>query len=292
MTEQSPIVQKALDDLVAELQEKVDAFKDAITTLETAQERLNEAAAAIIDDSNPIIAEAKEWDEMPDSVTPTQLATISVYLGTNEMAEAHFNDPEIRDKMIDKIENDFNLDPAKVQEFNGTVESFMGDYQTIVAEVQQAQAVAQSYASTASDGFSFHTKVVEPEVEGGDWTIVSIPLLVEDGTVSVPETLDEDFVLGGYVAGDTPELSESFNVASFAVPAGQKIEPFVLTTKDDSEAPKYFERVGHWSHTKDTEVPHVHPISETIPIARVDPQQEMLQALMGALGGGASFRMM
>lgn len=296
MTDSNPIVTQAIEDLVAGIQAQVDDFKDAIKTLEGAQDTMDALQASALDKlvESAEFKAAQAWeDDIPEDAKPAEVAAAYVYLSLQEMGEAHFNVENIMEQIGDKINNEFNPDPAKVTEYNAFYGEILNPLMEESGKLQAAQAVAQQTAQAAhggEDGFDFHTQVVEPEEEGGTWTVVTVPVEIKDGVAGVPETLDEDFVIGGYIAESGTDLSENFNIESFAVPAGQPIKPFVLTTADDSEAPKYFQRTGHWSHTQDTETPHVHPLTDVIPLERFDPNQgdmmAMIQQLMGGGGGG------
>lgn len=278
MTEQSPIVKKAVEELVEALQEQVDYAEELKAELEDGQKGLEKLAADLA--NNPAIQETLNWEEVPEDATPKQIAAALAYLQVNQMGVAHFKDSEIEDKIKEKHE-EFNQDPAKVREHNIALERFLSPYMMAAQHLQMAAIQYQQVA--IPEAIQIDTKVVPPSKKGGEWTVVTVPLLIENGEVSVPETLDEDFVIGGYISDPKLSLTEEFNIQSYAVPAGHKIEPFVLTTADDSsDAPKVFQRLGHWNHS--TPIPHVHPITAEIPLLRPEEQQAMMQTMMG--GGG------
>ena len=289
MTASPDVVKAAIEELVGDLQARVDLQKELEAEITEAQEGLQKIAETTVY-NHPLIPEAKEWEDLPDDVTPEQLAVVMAYFSLNPTAEAQFEDIDMAEKVQEAIQSFAEAqDMDAIEKFNTTAAELLTPYNTAVQEINYKARELQTFA--VHESIVFETQVVPPEKEGGEWTVVTTPLQIsEDGEVSVPETLPDDFVIGGYISDPTTPLSAEFNVASFAVPAGQKIEPFVLTAKDggDARAPKYFERIGHWNHSAGTSVPHIHPLTQSIPLVRPQPQMMMVspEQLMAMLGGG------
>jgi len=269
-------VQKAIETLLKNYRDVVEFELEARAEIK----RLGEANQKDFDDkvaNSPALATAKGRDELPAKVPVEELVATVLYLNTGETHQAHFANGNIIEEVNEYIRDLAKNDPEAHKEFVQKYQAIVGGFSKRNQEIQQ---LAVELQGSVVGQTIFDTALLEPEEEGGDWTIVTVPITVDEKGPFVPETLDFGYSIGGYVAYPGQDLKNSFNIAAHAVPKGTKVEPFVVTTKNEADVRKMFIRTGHYEHGD-----HVHGLNEELPLMTKKDQEafkaEQLRRMFG-----------
>jgi hypothetical protein len=240
----SPDVQKIIEKVIQDQKDKLVKLKNVAEEFKKFQSAPGDALdpAVVAEFEKNIEAELKEvaeWeDEIPESVTPRQLAAAVAYVNLFPVRLAQFKVPDFADEINSYLDKLSESNDEADQQF---IEAFDIEYSNIFAPLQEAlvtkqyQFMAELQENQVRAGTSIKTEVVPSD--NGDWTVVTFPISIDRlGNVTVPETLDFDVYLNAYVTTPGNGLKDVFNAQAHFVPKGQKFEPYVFSVKDPGKA--------------------------------------------------------
>jgi hypothetical protein len=235
--------QDAIENHVAGIQGSYDSVVAIKEKIEADQEAFNEKVESWGDDNEPL-ATALAWTEFPEDAAPEEVASMIIYSNIEENALNHLSCPDLFEQINSKLADWESENPehlAAIQKiamtelgkFRALQEGIQGLGQELQMEVMQNQAVG--YLLTGMPYLD--ATVIKPEDDSDEWSVASMFLVAdEDGKVSIAEELPFDISLSAEVVSDKPGLKDIFNVAAYGVPAGEKLEPYVVNvSKEDGQ---------------------------------------------------------
>lgn len=273
------LIEKIKETLIAKWDATLSQERDQMELLQKQLPKLTkirEAASEKCVENNPVIDDVFAWqDEIPEDATPKQIAALIMYVRYVEAGTAHFtNIPDIEAELSGFIGPRTKADP----DFIAAIETEMQKIAApMIPALENEMTVKNQYKAmqlmNSQEAVEIDFVLQKPEQDGGDWTVVVLPVKIKNGRSSIPETVPFDVYFSGYVSSTDPSLKNQFNVASARIEKGQKVEPFVVTTKAPEEYKTIFRLNGHIQDDGGA----MQPLSLLIPVTdkQEPPKQNM-----------------
>lgn len=215
MNSHTEIVGRAIGERIQELQARVIAER------------------AMRERNARLIAEAAQWDAVPDNISDEMVSLIITRLETDPMAGDVF-----REEFLEDFKN-FLIDLRK------------NDIVRLARVVGQA-VERRDNPSVRPEYPRLELILVPPKEEGSVWHLIAAPLEVTvDYQISLPQSAPCNGALAMEVAPRANDnLVRNFNIPALFLPAGKPAKPLVLAYKPDSDGIKTMLVTG-WTEMRD-----------------------------------------
>ncbi|GEM_PF-3228568 len=270
MTDQTVVVDTAIQKLLESYQELADGERAQVPLREAAMERVDQ----LVDD---MIATAP-FDEA--KITGEMLGAYGIF-EKGIMTRMQQGDLSAQMAMA-------KFDPAFMQGLKNMIRSLpenpdrMRELQTAIRDLSRDLRPPRVQTNFPM----FEIVMIEPKENFGRWTAAIVPVIVDDNyKAKLLEKLDFDFYLSAEI---TPHqsLTSEFNVPGRIYKAGQKIEPFVLTHDTVENGPQTVLHVRGHVYKNDGYAQTINFPALKLEKQDAIPQGLDMAAILRALSGG------